>query len=300
MTILQLFDVMRHWVRGNWPFTITVYGLAIIVAFAYTMLRPREYVISMVILPIDATFSDPSALVSGSAFSFRSPIQLGQRPPVQLGAFLRILKSPELASVLAGEPKAVGLIRSQRTPGIVGRLSAALFSKRPLPPNRKTDTAVIYQWLQGHITAEQDVDVGTWGINIRYPTADGGVFLLNRIHADAENIIRKSEIDQLSTEWQYGTAELQSIADATERTTLYSILNSIQRSLLVLRSGTNVATITLSQPYAPPTATYPSRLLTLISALLPLLLLATGILLFLSYRSTKQRSGAGMVHAAVE
>lgn len=300
MTIFELSGVMRQWIRGNWPFAAAIYGLAIVVAFAYMLLRPREYIVSMVVLPIDATFSDPSALVSGSAFSIRSPIQLGQHPPTQLGAFLRMLKSPELALMLAGEPKVVNLIINKNAAGIVDHLVSAILGTDEQAADRKTDTANIYKWLQSHITAEQDVDVGTWGINIRYSSADGGVFLLNRIHANAESILRKAEIDQLSKEWRYGTVQLQSTSDNTERTTLYSILNSIQRSLLVLRSGANVATVTLSKPYAPPAPNYPSRLLTLITALLPLLLLATGILAYLSYRSTRQRYGGGLVHAAVK
>ncbi len=281
VTMLDIFNTMRLWAIKNWRTTIVLYSIAVALALSYTMLRPREYLVSMIVLPIATTFSDPSNLVATSGLSVRTPLQLGQQPPTQLGAFLRLLKSPELARMLAKEPTIVDLVKKEKDAGLISRLF--MFRRgNNVTSTEEQDTAAIYKWLLTHITAEQDIDVDTWNIQIHYPSAVGGVTLLNRIRIDVEDILRRSELDQLSREWEYGAVQLRSTADSMERTVLYSILDSVKRSLLVLQSGANVATVVISQPYAPLEPNYPPRLLTLIGSLVPLLILATAALAYLS------------------
>ena len=132
---------------------------------------------------------------------------------------------------------------------------------------------------------DQDVDVRTWTINLRYPSSEGASYLLGQIHTADEDILRGAAITQFKKEKEFGLSFLNTTTDAQEKEIIYGILGSIDRSLLVLRSDANVATIVISSPYAPDRPSYPPRVLTFLIVFGSLIFLLFAALFVHCYRS---------------
>src|SRR6185437_16766978 len=67
--------------------TALALGLVSALALIFAVARPRVYLISMVVNPVESTISDPTSLISGTGLlSFRSPLNFGVLP-TQMAAF---------------------------------------------------------------------------------------------------------------------------------------------------------------------------------------------------------------------
>ena len=158
-------------------------------------------------------------------------------------------------------------------------------------------------WLAAHITVDQDVDVRTWTIDLRYPDADGAVFLLLTRACRSRRHPAQGGHRPVHEGKAYGLSFLNTTIDAQEKQIIYGILGSIDRSLLVLRSGANVATIVISSPYAPDGPNYPSRVVVFVIVLGSLLFALFAALAAHSYRALKRGPDAArfkMAPAAAE
>jgi len=256
----ELFADMWSWMRANRRTAALAATAALLLALLVTLLIPRQYVATMVVTPVESSLTDPSTLMSTPGFSIRAPFSLTEGPPPQMAAFVKLLKSPEIARRLVRNPQAMQAI---------GDASASWldavkdFLSGGAAPDEDAQIRKVLNWLTDHISVDQDVDVRTWTISLRYPSADGATFLLKQIHADDEDILRGTAIAQFKKEKEFGLSFLNTASDEQERQIIYGILGSIDRSLLVLRSGANVAAIVISQPYAPDRPSFPPRVLTL-------------------------------------
>lgn len=258
-SLATLFETMWSWVQRNLHIAAAAVGGTFLLAVFVTLLIPRDYVATMVVTPVESSLTDPSALMTLPGFSIRSPFSLANGPPPQMAAFIKLLKSPEAARNLAGNPQAMQYIDDASTSWL-GAVKHFVFGGGS--PGKDSQVDKVQQWLMGHITVDQDLDVQTWTISLRYPTQDGATYLLTQVHATAEGILRTAAMDQFNKEKKYGLSFLNGTIDAQEKQIIYGILDMIDRSLLVLRSGANVATTVISSPYAPNGPSYPSRMLT--------------------------------------
>jgi hypothetical protein len=254
-----------------------------VLAVAYTVLRPQEYVASMLVTPVESSISDPTSLLTSSPLSIRSAFTLGNAPPPQMAAFIITLKSPELARRLADDPTIIAAI-AERPPGFLGRFFEPS-ARAASPAQRKLqDIQAINIWLKTHITVDQDVDVAAWTIGVRNADANTALYILNRIHDDSESILREAAIRQFEKQHEYDMRLLKSPLASADQQTTYDVLQTVDRSLMVLRSGSNVATVVLSRAYVPPQPEYPPRILSFAIAFVPGIILLTILLAFFARR----------------
>jgi len=269
-TLAELSGAMLSWIRANRRRAALAAAAGVLLALIVTLLIPRQYVATMVVTPVESSLTDPSALMSTPSFSIRAPFSLTEGPPPQMAAFIKLLKSPEIARKLAANPQAMQAI-DDASAGPLDAAKAFVFGAAE--PGEDARIREVLAWLTDHISVDQDVDVRTWTISLRYPSGPGAAWLLGQVHAADENILRGTAIAQFKTEKEFGISFLNTASDAEERQIIYGILGSIDRSLLVLRSGANVATIVISQPYAPDKPSFPPRVL--------IFVVLSGIFLFL-------------------
>lgn len=271
-SLADLFAAMWSWTSLNWRIAAGAVASAVFLALLITLLIPRDYEATMVVTAVESSSIDPSTLMATPGISIRAPLSLNEGPPPQMAAFVKLLKSPEVARKLTQDPRAMQAIRN------ASRNWLDMVSDF-LTGNGKPDEAAqihrVLNWLTYHVTVDQDVDVRTWTIDLRDPDADDAVYLLSKVHASAEQILRSAAITQFQKEKEFGISFLNTTTDAQEKEIIYGILGSIDRSLLVLRSGANVATVVISSPYAPDRPSYPPRIM--------ILLVALGSLIFLLF-----------------
>jgi hypothetical protein len=258
-SLADLSAEMWSWLKQNRRYAALIASAAFLAAVLVTLLIPRDYVATMVVTPVETSLTDPSALMTSPGFSIRSPFSLTSGAPPQMAAFIKLLKSPEVARALAANPTAMQDIDAAQA-SWTGAIKRFLTGGNPADENARVFQ--VQQWLIGHIAVDQDVDVQTWTISLRYPTQEGATYLLAAVHASAEDILRRAAMLQFAKEKKYGLSFLNNTTDAQERQIIYGILDLIDRSLLVLRSGANVATTVISSPYAPSGPSYPSHIMT--------------------------------------
>lgn len=248
----------------------------------YAVFRPAEYVASMIIAPIETSATDATSQLLSSGISFRPQLSLNSGPPPEMSAFLKIMKSPEMARYLVADPKAKNAIIDDHK-GILRQLKAAL----GIP--QEDQVSAIQHWLDAHITVDQDVDLMTWTINLRHPDAQSASYILSQVERGGEEILRRSAIKQYDTQHRYVVSQIDQETDANVKATLYTVLAAIERSLVVLRSGSNFATAVISEPFVPSVKSYPARLMSFAIALIVLLLAMLLVLVWSSFRSLNRR-----------
>ncbi len=281
-SLADLFEAMWSWTLHNRRLAALILASTVLLGLCVTLLIPREYEATMVVTAVESSLTDPSTLMSAPGFSIRAPLSFSDGPPPQMAAFVKLLKSPEVARRLTQDPRAMQAINSASKSwlGMAMRLLTG-----GGPPSEAAQIHRVQNWLTYHITVDQDVDVRTWTIDLRHPDAGDAIYLLTQVHASAEEILRKAAMTQFQKEKEYGLSFLNTTTDAQEKEIIYGILGSIDRSLLVLRSGANVATIVISSPYAPDRPSYPSRMLILIIVLGSLMFILFAALFAHCYRS---------------
>jgi hypothetical protein len=280
-SLADLFEAMGSWGLANRRFAALAAAAAFLAAVLVTLLIPRDCVATMVVTPVESSLTDPSALMTTPGFSIRAPLSLTNGPPPQMAAFIKLLKSPEVARKLTRDARAMQAIDKDSA----SRLGAVLGAFSKGAPDEAAQIRKVLNWLSAHIAVDQDIDVRTWTITLRYPSSEGAVYLLTQVHAAAEDILRGTAIAQFKKEKEFGISFLNITTDAQERQIIYGILGSIDRSLLVLRSGANVATIVISSPYAPDSPTYPPRVMVFLIVLGSLIFLLFATLFAHCYRS---------------
>jgi hypothetical protein len=262
-------------------------GCILFLSIAFAYLRPRDYVASMVVVPLETSMTDATSQLLSSSISLRPQIALGGPPP-QMAAFIKIIKSPETARFLARDGRAVAAIVDAPR-GLGARLWNSSGGNEASAQNPAMRVASIQSWLEGHVTVDQDIDLMAWTINVRHPDASSALYILGQIEKSSEATIRRSAIRQYEVQEQFAMAQIEQVSDTNTKQTLYNVLSSITRALLVLRSGSDVAASTVSEPYVPLGPTYPSRFLSLAVALVALLGLTVVTVGVVAYRRARRR-----------
>ena len=109
-SLADLFEEMWSWVLANRRNAALAAAAAIVLATFITLLIPRDYVATMVVTPVESSLTDPSTLMSAPGFAIRTPFSLNDGPPPQMAAFIKLLKSPEVARKLTQNPQAMQAI----------------------------------------------------------------------------------------------------------------------------------------------------------------------------------------------
>lgn len=234
-------------------------------SLAIAVLFPREYVASMVVAPVESSLTDATSQLLSTSISLRSPFSLGGGPPPQMAAFLTTLKTPELAKRLAEDTRAEN----------------AILKPDALQLDLGHRTALVRKWLDRHVLVDQDVELQAWTLNIHHSDPDAALYLIGRLRKIGEDMLRRTAIQQYAVQHDYVVRMVSMQSEEATRQTLYNVLTPIDRALAVLRSGSSVATIVISEPFVPVSPTYPSRLMVLGGALIAqFIVLLLGFLAF--------------------
>jgi uncharacterized protein involved in exopolysaccharide biosynthesis len=127
-----------------------------------------------------------------------------------------------------------------------------------------------------------------WTINVRHPDRQSAQYIAGILEKSGEEVLRRAAAQQYETQQTYVMRLVSEATDATRRQTLYDVLSTIDRSLFVLRSGSSVAVVVVSAPFAPLAPSYPPRLLSFAIAVIVLSILALAALTVVSWRSLRR------------
>jgi uncharacterized protein involved in exopolysaccharide biosynthesis len=285
ITIVSLLMAMRDKVMRHGKLSSLCIVAILVLSQTYAVLRPAEYVASMVVVPIETSVTDATTQLLSTGFSLRPQLSFGGPPP-QMAAFLTVLNSPEVARYVVKDPRAVEIIIGHRV-GMLRRLKNALGFA---PPQETAESRIsaVKGWLDSHVTVRQDIVMMAWTINVRDADGQAAAYILSLLQKDSEDILRRAAVKQYSTQQVYVTDLISQTGDAAVKQTLYTVLTSINRSLVVLKSGSSIATNVISDPYVPNGPTYPSRLLSLMTSIIVLSSIAFLWLAYAAYRGLKR------------
>lgn len=266
---IRLFDIVsRLWRNGKKAFAICVGG-GLLLGILATHVIPRKYAIDMAIMPVQ-TDDNSNSLTSRVA-----QLALGaSNEPATYEAFQLLLTSEEVASRLQRRYAVMQRIfatqwdaehRHWREPGgmwdYVTNVIKVIFGFPAWHPPTTVDLA---HYLSEHlsVSSEGQQDIKHLGIVVKDPQF--GVFLLNAVHNEADNIIKERKRVRAEAQINYLKKELAIVTVAEHRQALTTLLVENERTLMLINPDTPLAAEIVESPVIPPVPNSPQPLLILL------------------------------------
>ena len=231
------------------------------------ILWPRHFVAEAVVAPAETTGIATSTLLSAA------PAISGlfdPRPTGNFAIYLGALRSPEAASLLAETTLLQSWLDGRRREGPMAVLRAALGLERA------ADLDDVRAWLERNLAVTQTLGAVTWTLAIAHPDRDLALELLDRLHGFAEGKVR-ADLEQMARRRIAALEQrLARESDLYIRQSLYELLASQQRTVVVVAADEAVAARLVSAPMVELRASQPNRplLLALLLVVAPMAAIA--------------------------
>lgn len=272
---------------GLWRRRLATFFLAALLfagGAAAVILWPRHYVAEAMVAPAETTGIATSTLLSAA------PAISGlfdPRPTGNFAIYLGALRSPEAATLLAETTALQAWLDARRREGPMAVLRAALDLER------QADLDDVRLWLERNLAVTQTLGAVTWTLALAHPDRDLALDMLNRLHGFAEGKVR-ADLEQMARR-RISALEhrLARESDLYIRQSLYEVLATQQRTVVVVAADEAVAARLVSAPMVELRASQPNRplLLALLLVAAPLAALAVMAALVLARPRAAPRHG---------